>query len=85
VIILIATAIGRNVDASVNKWFGYGFMVLGLTAVATLASNANYLNFTMATCIVTMAIGLVLLAAGLYGRVGSEQEAKAWQDARLVL
>jgi hypothetical protein len=85
VIILIATAIGRNVDASVNKWFGYGFMVLGLAALATLPTNANYLNFTIATCIVAMVIGLILLAAGLYGRVGSEREAKAWQDARLVL
>ncbi|MGI5214344.1 DUF4383 domain-containing protein [Plantactinospora sp. CA-290183] len=84
-IVLVATVIGRNVDATVNKLFGYGFMALGLAALATLRTDANYLNFSITTTIVVMIIGLVLLMAGMYGRVGSEDEAKAFHDARLVL
>ena len=84
-IILIATGIGRNADVAVNKRLGYGFMALGLAALATLRTDANYLNFTVATVIVIMVIGMVLLMAAMYGRVGSEEEANAWRDARLVL
>jgi purine-cytosine permease-like protein len=84
-IIVVATVIGRNVDATVNKWFGYLFIVLGLATLATLRTDANYLNFSEATSIVNMVIGLVLLMAGMYGRVGTDEEYEAWQKARLVL
>ncbi|ROT32058.1 DUF4383 domain-containing protein [Micromonospora sp. HM5-17] len=85
VIIVLATLIGRNVDVVVNKWFGYLFIVLGLATLATLRTDANYLNFTVATSIVSMIIGLVLLMAGMYGKVGTDEEHQAWQQARLVL
>jgi uncharacterized Tic20 family protein len=84
-IVLIGTLIGRNVDATINKWFGYGLMALGLAALAVLRTDANYLNYTLITAIVVMIVGLVLLMAGMYGRVGTEDEAKAWRHARLVL
>jgi hypothetical protein len=84
-IIVLATLIGRNVDVVVNKWFGYLFIVLGLATLATLRTDANYLNFTVATSIVSMIIGLVLLMAGMYGKVGTDEEHQAWQRARLVL
>jgi hypothetical protein len=84
-IILIAAAIGRNVDVAVDKFLGYGFMALGLASLAVLRTDANYLNFTVVTCITTMLLGVVLLLAGMYGRVGTEEEARAWRDARLVL
>lgn len=84
-IVLLATLIGRNVDIAVDTWFGYGLMALGLAELAVLRTDANYLNFTVATTIVLMVLGLVLLMAGMYGKVGSEEEAKAWQDGRLVL
>ncbi len=84
-IVLAATLIGRNVDTSVNKWLGYGLMALGLAGIAVLRTDANYFDFSLATTIVLMIFGIVLLMAGMYGKVGSEEEAKAWQDARLVL
>jgi hypothetical protein len=40
----------------------------------------NVLNFSMATCIVSFAIGMVLFSAGLYGKVGS-LEAAATEEA----
>lgn len=84
-IILIATGIGRNLDAAVNKWLAYVFMVMGLGALALLRTDANVLNFTIFTCMVTMVIGLVLLTAGMYGKVGTDEENRAWQEGRLML
>lgn len=84
-IILLSLGVGRNVDTQVNKVFAYGFLALGLAALAVLRTDANYLNFTVATSVVVMIIGLVLLMAGMYGKVGSEEEAQAWRDGRLLL
>lgn len=84
-IVLIATGLGRNVDAFVNTWIGYALIALGLAELAVLRTDANYLNATVATCIVTMLLGLLLLVAGMYGRVGSDDEARAAHEARLLL
>ncbi|MFY1675091.1 DUF4383 domain-containing protein [Plantactinospora sp. WMMB334] len=84
-VILLATLVGRNVDIVVDKWLGYGLMALGLAGLAVLETDANYLNLTVATTIVLMILGVALLMAGMYGKVGSEEEAKAWRDGRLVL
>jgi hypothetical protein len=83
-LILVGTAIGRNIDARLNKYLGYAFMVIGLANLAVLRTDANFLNFTVVTCIVVMFLGAVLLMAGMYGRVGTDKEAEAWQKARLV-
>jgi len=82
---LLATLIGRNIDVAVNKWFGYGFMFVGLGSLALERTDANYLNFSLATCIVAMTVGLVLLMAGMYSKVGSDEETRAYQEARLLL
>lgn len=84
-VVLIAAGVGRNVDVRINKPLGYGFMALGLAELAVLRTDANVLNFSVTTCIVTMVIGLVLLLAAMYGKVGSEDEHRAWQEGRLIL
>lgn len=85
VLILGATALGRNVDVRVNKPLGYLVMALGLGELAVLRTSANVLDFTIATCIVVMLLGLVLLTAAMYCTIGSDEEASAARDARLVL
>lgn len=85
VIILIAVGIGRNVDTQVNKFLAYAFLALGLAELAVLRTDANYLNFTVSTCVVVMIAGLLLLMAGMYGKAGTDEEAQAWRDARLLL
>ena len=85
VLILVAAGIGRNIDAAANQWLGYLFMALSLLALAFIRTDANFLNFSISTVVVAMLVGLVLLTAGMYGKVGSEEEQKAWEDARLVL
>ena len=84
-LLLVATALGRNIDALVNTWLGYALIALGLIVLAVSRTDANYLNLSVATCVVVMLLGQVLLLAGMYGRTGSDDEAKAWQDNRLRL
>ena len=42
-----------------------------MAMMTLLQTDLNLLGFTMATCIVSFVIGLVLLTAGLYGKTGS--------------
>jgi hypothetical protein len=35
-----------------------------------LRTNANFLGFTVTTCIVSFVLGSIVFAAGLYGRTG---------------
>jgi len=82
-IVLIATVVGRNFDVLVNRVFGWVLMAVGLATLATLRTDANYLGHTLASSIVMMALGQLLLLAAMYGKVGSEDEHQAWQRARL--
>ncbi|GAA1884709.1 DUF4383 domain-containing protein [Asanoa iriomotensis] len=82
-VVLIGTALGRNIDAAVNRVFSYVLMAIGLATLATIRTDANYLSHTLATSIVIMILGLGLLLAGMYGRVGTDEEHDAWQRARL--
>lgn len=68
-IIIGITAYGRNVDFVGNQIAGYSFAVMGMLMLALLRSDANFLNFSMATCIVSFVISLVLLAAGCYSKI----------------
>ncbi|BCB85330.1 DUF4383 domain-containing protein [Phytohabitans suffuscus] len=84
-IVLLGLGLGRNIDAAINKWSGYGLAALSLAGLAVMRTDANYLNFTMPTVIVTMVLALVLLMAGMYGRLGTEEQARASREARLFL
>lgn len=83
-VILAAAGIGRNVDVAVNKPLAYVLLAIGLAELAVMQTSANLFNFTMVTVIVTMVFGLALLMAGMYGKVGTDEEHKAWKDARLL-
>jgi len=82
-IVVIGAVVGRNVDVAVNRVFGWVLMALGLATLATLRTDANYLGHTLASSIVMMALGQILLLAAMYGKVGSVDEHQAWQRARL--
>ncbi|NYT96657.1 DUF4383 domain-containing protein [Salinispora sp. H7-4] len=83
--VLAGTAIGRNVDVLINQGLGYAGMALSLAGLALLRTEANFFNFSIATILVLMVAGLVLLMVGMYGKVGTDAEQEAWQKARLVL
>ena len=46
-------------------------MAVGTAMLAVLRTDANVLNFTMATVIVSLLLGLLLFTAGMYGKVGT--------------
>jgi hypothetical protein len=67
-VILFAGLIGRNLDSWVNLLGGVVFLVAGTAMMALINTDLNVLNFAIETVIVSFVIGMVLLAAGLYGR-----------------
>jgi hypothetical protein len=82
--VLGAAVVGGNLAAETNKYTGYGLQVIGLLFLAISRTEANVLNFSVSTAIVAMLLGLTLMTAGLYGRVGTQEEHEAWLKARLT-
>jgi hypothetical protein len=76
-VILAGVAIGRNIDYMINQVAGYAFAFMGMLMLALLQTDANFLNFSVATCIVSFVISLVLLTAGLYSKVGTSADVEA--------
>ena len=74
VVLLAGAVIGRNIDRWINLVGGIVFLVAGMAMMTLMQTDLNVLGFTMATCIVSFVIGLVLFTAGLYGRVGSRRD-----------
>ncbi len=84
-LVLAGTVLGRNLDVLVNQWMAYLLMVVSLAGLAFIRTEANIFNLSVATVIVLMVLSMVLLMAGMYGKVGTDEENEAWQKARLVL
>jgi hypothetical protein len=61
--------IGRNLDAKINIGFSVVFMLAGLVMLCLLRTDLNVLAFSITNVNVSFVIGMLLLAAGLYGRV----------------
>jgi hypothetical protein len=74
VIVFGGALTGGNADHFVNLAGGVVFLAAGMLMMTLLQTDANFLNFQMSTCIVSFLIGLVLLTAGLYGKVGTNAE-----------
>jgi hypothetical protein len=81
-VVLGSALIGRNADRWVNLWIGPGFLIAGTAMLALTNTDANFLNSSVATAIVSYLIGTLLLIAGLYGKVGSVDEAQAEEAFR---
>jgi hypothetical protein len=81
-VILAGAVIGRNLDHYINLVGGIVFLVAGMLMMALLQTSANFLNFQMATCVVSFVIGTVLFSAGLYGRVGDPATEAHEEDFR---
>jgi hypothetical protein len=58
------------------------FTFVGLLMLALLQTNANFLGFSMVNCIVSFVLGMVVFAAGLYGKTGSETDVAAEEAFR---
>ncbi|MDG4836618.1 DUF4383 domain-containing protein [Micromonospora sp. WMMD967] len=85
IVVLVGTVLGRNIDVAINQWLAYALMVIGLGGLAFIRTDANIFNFSITTVVVVLTASLVLLMVGMYGKVGTDEEAEAFQKARLVL
>ena len=81
-IVLIATIIGRNADTVVNWYFGWGMLVVGSYELATIRTDANFLNFSVSTVVVTYLVGLVLIMAAYYSKTAPESQTGAPRQTR---
>ena len=72
-VLVIGAAYGHNVDHYINLVGGGVFLGAGIFMMLLLQTDANFLNFRMSTCVVSFLIGIVLMTAGLYGRVGPSE------------
>lgn len=66
---LLAVAVGRNVDARVNKWLGYLLLIAGSVMLGLMQTEGNLFNATVTGVVVVYLAGTVLLVTGLYSRV----------------
>ncbi|MFI7436552.1 DUF4383 domain-containing protein [Micromonospora haikouensis] len=81
IVLLIGASRRTNLGHYMNLTAGAVFLVTGTLMMAVLQTPANFLNFSMSTVIVSLLFGLVLLATGLYDKVGPADHAEA-EDRR---
>jgi hypothetical protein len=80
-VIVGVTVIGRNLDTKMNNYIGWGLLVIGTYELTVSRTDANFLKFTISTVVVTYLVGLALILASLYGKVGTPEEARAEHEA----
>jgi hypothetical protein len=81
-IIAGGAASGRNLDHFINLVGGVLFLAVGILMLALQRTELNILNFSVRTCVVSFLIGMLLFAAGLYGKTASHQDAEAQEAHR---
>ena len=82
-VVLVGAVMGRNADHFINMAMGGLFMFVGVFGLIIIRSDLNKLNFTVATCVVSSLLGTALLIAGLYGKTGTEDDAKREEEWRV--
>lgn len=70
-VILAGAVRGNNADHFINTAGGAVFLLAGLIMLMVMQTEANILNFEVATSVVSFIIGTVLLIAGMYGKTGT--------------
>jgi Domain of unknown function (DUF4383) len=81
-IVLIAAALGRNLDTAAEKYLGWTLLVIGSYELAVSRTDANFFGFTIATVIVTYIVGTLLILASLYSKVAPASQAGAPRQVR---
>lgn len=81
-VLLGGLLVGRNIDQFINYWSGLLFLIVPTVMMALLRTDGNILNFSITTVVVSYIIGLILFAAGLYSKVGTEEDKRRAEWAR---
>jgi hypothetical protein len=74
--LLIGASRRGNLGHYMDLAAGVVFLLTSILMMAVLQTPANFLNFSMSTVIVSMLFGLILLATGLYDKVGPDEHAE---------
>ncbi|MEU7797047.1 DUF4383 domain-containing protein [Micromonospora tulbaghiae] len=81
-VLLVGASRRDNLGHYMNLTAGVVFLVTGILMMSVLQTSANFLNFSMSTVIVSLLFGLVLLATGLYDKVGTPEHAEEERQRR---
>ncbi|GGK30730.1 hypothetical protein GCM10010124_24310 [Pilimelia terevasa] len=81
-VVLAGAVLGGQFAHWVNLAGGAVFLVAGVAMLGFMQTSANLLNFSVGTCVVSYLVGMAMLLAGLYDRVGSPTEAAAEEAFR---
>lgn len=81
-LLLVALLVGRNLDHILNIVAGAVFLFAGIAMLLLLRTDLNFLAFTVTNCVVSFLFGLLVLTAGLYGKVGPSDVAVAEDEFR---
>ncbi|MEU4158434.1 DUF4383 domain-containing protein [Actinoplanes sp. NPDC026670] len=82
-LVLLATAVGRNIDAAVDQYLGWALLVLGSYSLCVLRTDeVNIFGFTMSTVIVTYLAGLLLITVSLYSKTAPQSQTGAPRQVR---
>ncbi|MFC4020699.1 DUF4383 domain-containing protein [Micromonospora sp. GCM10011542] len=73
IVLIIGASRRSNLGHYMNLTAGVVFLVTSIIMMSVLQTEANFLNFSMSTVLVSMVFGLILLGTGLYDKVGSAE------------
>jgi hypothetical protein len=81
-LLLAGAIVGRNLDHYINLTVCGIYLIVGTAMLTLMRTDANIFGFAMSNVVVLYLIGMLNMAAGLYGKVGSVEAAKAEHDFR---
>jgi hypothetical protein len=81
-IVLVAGVLGRNLDTVIDKYVGWGLLVVGSYSLGAIRTDANFLNFSISTVVVTYLLGLVLIMVAYYSKAAPPEQTGPPRQAR---
>ncbi|MGK5679309.1 DUF4383 domain-containing protein [Actinoplanes sp. URMC 104] len=70
-VLLAAVLLGRNLYHHVTVVLGWGLAGYAMIMMMVIQTDANVFNVSMINVIVLTVLGLIVLTAGLYGKIGA--------------
>ncbi len=75
-VLLLAVIVGRNLYHQIALVLGWGISAYAMVVMALIQTDANVFNVSMVNVVVLGTLGLIVLTAGLYAKVGSSAAAR---------
>lgn len=76
VMVLAVVLVGRNLYHQATLVLGWALAGYAMVMMAMIQTDANVFNVSMVNVIVLTVLGLIVLTAGLYGKVGTAEAAQ---------